>query len=228
MPAIDRYDGPRFRVLRKYLKQSPDQSLDVLILSARYGMITANHPIPDYDQIMTQTRAAELQPAVAAEFDRSLMARERAQLDPARLLLCMGKTYVGAFDGVGEPWLSMLRSRVAAGGQGPQLARLKAWLYGDASPVNRPEVTAKQPGSVRLAGVAVRLSREEALEAIRQVLASEGGTMPQPQVWYVKVDDQAIPVKWLVSHLTGVPVQAFNTNQARAVLARLGILAEQR
>jgi hypothetical protein len=76
--------------------------------------------------------------------------------------------------------------------------------------------------------VSVALTRDEAFASMRRVLANESAAMPDPQVWCVMVDGVAVPVKWLVSRLTGVPVQAFNTSQARAVLARLGMVAEQR
>jgi hypothetical protein len=37
MPAIDRYDGPVFRVLRNYLHEDKPESLTVLIVSAKCG-----------------------------------------------------------------------------------------------------------------------------------------------------------------------------------------------
>ncbi len=43
-PAIQVYDGPMFRILRKYKPH-----LDVFILSARYGLIPAMHFIEPYD-----------------------------------------------------------------------------------------------------------------------------------------------------------------------------------
>jgi hypothetical protein len=143
MPAIERYDGPRFRVLRKYLKQYPNHTLDVLILSARFGMIRSDRMIRSYDQLMTVERARELQPLVAAELGESFVATANARLGPEQVLMCMGKTYMGALDGVDEPTRTLLRSCVARGGQGQQLAQLKSWLYGEASPVNRPWVSGK-------------------------------------------------------------------------------------
>ncbi len=53
LPAIERYNGPRYQTLRKYLKQNPDDPPDVLILSARFCIMAADRPIENYDQIMT-------------------------------------------------------------------------------------------------------------------------------------------------------------------------------
>jgi hypothetical protein len=68
IPAIERYDGPSFRTLRKWRAANPAAAahLDVLILSARLGLITAGVLIGDYNQRMTRVRAAELRKAVDA------------------------------------------------------------------------------------------------------------------------------------------------------------------
>jgi hypothetical protein len=42
LPAIDRYDGPAFRVLRKYSRDSAANLPTVLILSAKHGLIAAD------------------------------------------------------------------------------------------------------------------------------------------------------------------------------------------
>jgi len=226
LPAIDRYDGPRFRVLRKYLRHHADDGLDVLILSARFGIIRSERMIDDYDQIMTEDRAKELRPRVAVEFGEAFAATEGARMDPDKMLICMGTTYVSALDGVDEPTRSLLRSRVAGGSQGKQLALLKAWLNENRPPPDAQAPVAGMSGSIRFAGEWLTLSHEQAVAAIHQIVASKGETMPQPQVWCVKVDGRGVPVKWVMSHLTGVPVQSFTTGQAQAALARLGIAAE--
>lgn len=65
MPAIERYDGPTFRVLRKALREEAVSNLEVYVLSAKYGLIEANTPIANYDLKMTPNRAMELRPDVA-------------------------------------------------------------------------------------------------------------------------------------------------------------------
>ena len=45
LPAIDRYDGPAFRVLRRFLRERPAGAPDVLILSAKHGLIAHDLPI---------------------------------------------------------------------------------------------------------------------------------------------------------------------------------------
>lgn len=54
LPAIERYDGVAFRVVKRLLRivQFPPD-VDVMILSAKYGLIGQDEPIGDYDLQMT-------------------------------------------------------------------------------------------------------------------------------------------------------------------------------
>ena len=60
IPALDRYDGPAFRVLRKYLREITDPALSVYVLSAKFGVIAASRRIPNYDHKMNAHRAKSL------------------------------------------------------------------------------------------------------------------------------------------------------------------------
>ena len=59
LPAVDRYDGPPFRVLRKYLREHTGAP-DILILSAKYGLIPSDQQIPYYDCRITRASARVL------------------------------------------------------------------------------------------------------------------------------------------------------------------------
>jgi hypothetical protein len=123
VPAIDRYDGPVFRVLRNYLRDCSSEALTVLIVSAKYGLIESNRRIPVYDCRMSAARAKELRPYVLAAARRLLASRRWQEVG-----VCAGKHYRSALDG----FLPLLPhgSQVVflGGGQGPRLARLRAWL----------------------------------------------------------------------------------------------------
>lgn len=61
LPAVERYDGPLYRVLRSFLRKSMwPKRLSVAVLSARYGLIGGLTPIEYYNQRMDPQRAAEL------------------------------------------------------------------------------------------------------------------------------------------------------------------------
>ena len=65
IPAMERYDGPAFRVIRKYLNDVGDPYLAVYVLSAQFGVISARRRIANYDRKMNAQRARFLRrPAV--------------------------------------------------------------------------------------------------------------------------------------------------------------------
>ncbi len=66
LPAIDRYDGPIFRLLRRYFQQNLLPLVDTKILSAKYGLISADHLLPYYDRRLTKEQSATLSNQVIA------------------------------------------------------------------------------------------------------------------------------------------------------------------
>lgn len=117
IPALRRYDGPAFRVLRKYLLSARDPHLRVFILSAKYGLIPAHKCISDYNLRLDAKRAAFLRPTVTRGLGGVL-----TRLRPKATLLCMSKLYLTCFG-------DLCGLEIAARGQGRKLAHLKSWLY---------------------------------------------------------------------------------------------------
>jgi cytoplasmic iron level regulating protein YaaA (DUF328/UPF0246 family) len=85
LPAIQRYDGPSFRTLRKWQATYPADArqIDILILSARLGLVTAATLIEDYNQRMTPAQASSLQPSVSGAFQRFIAERAALVRDSA-------------------------------------------------------------------------------------------------------------------------------------------------
>ena len=130
LPAVERYCGPAFLVLRKWQREHPESAaaLEVLILSAEFGLIEAATLIPDYDRRMTGARARELGPQVEA----ALVAHELTGSAP--VCVHAGADYRPALGA----WLDEVGQQAditqTHGGQGEQLAQLKGWLDGLAAP----------------------------------------------------------------------------------------------
>lgn len=122
LPAIERYDGPAFRVLRRYLRTTHDDQLAIYILSAQYGLIPADRRIPWYDRRMTPDRAEELQPSVVAAIFSALR-----DLSPKSVFFCMSRLYRRALGPTRS--LNETLIRFSDPGQGRQLASLKNWLF---------------------------------------------------------------------------------------------------
>jgi hypothetical protein len=125
LPAIDRYDGPAFRVLRKFLKEAPQHPPVVLILSAKYGLIESATPIPDYDCQMSTALADRLRPSVLESLGLFLPSRSWRWRS---IGLCVGKVYRGALHGMEQLAPEGVRVEVLGGGQGRRLTSLHRWL----------------------------------------------------------------------------------------------------
>ncbi len=123
LPAVERYEGVNYHVLRKAQRERRvPQALDVLILSAEYGILDAQDQIPDYDRLMTRARARELQPDVA----RALAVRlSRERYD--EIFIVVGKTYRIALEAATRLH-EHPHATYAHGAIGEQMAELKHWL----------------------------------------------------------------------------------------------------
>lgn len=225
LPAIERYDGPAYRVLRRFVQLQPDDVPDVYILSAQFGLIRGDEPIPIYDRRMTARRAQEL---------RNATADELRSLDP-------GNRYQTAFLHAGAIYRELLapllvdtfphqRLTSPVGSQGVQLTHLKSWLYQEIDSVSNHEPTSRNdmtPVQFKLKGIEYKTTPAEAITVARRSL--KNGTLKnlRPTAWFVLVDDQQIPPKWLVSQLTGVPVSEFHSMDARRILTQLEMSTRQ-
>ena len=125
LPAIERYNGPLFQVLRRFLREAPQlaHGLDIFILSAAYGLIPSDFPTPLYDRKMNPARAVELQPQVAKQFS------DLMQNNYAPILLVLGKTYLLAFEPSQDLMSVQMNLCLAAGPIGKKQAQLKKWLW---------------------------------------------------------------------------------------------------
>lgn len=127
VPAIERYDGPAYRVLRKYLREFPDAAPTVVILSAKFGLISSDHPTPPYDCRLSRESALDLRPRVMASAREILGSRTWNAI-----AVCAGRDYrtaLGGFESLVPPGAEY---EVIQGGQGTRLTHLKQWLLGGA------------------------------------------------------------------------------------------------
>lgn len=125
LPAIDRYNGPLFFVLRRFLRECPHRArlLDVYILSAVYGLIPGDFSTALYDRKMNTSRIAELQPQITTVF--SGIRRDNY----ISVCFVLGKAYLKALEGL----QAHKEAIVAHGPIGKKQTQLKRWLWGEDS-----------------------------------------------------------------------------------------------
>lgn len=219
LPAVERYDGPAFRVLRRYLEQQRNGRPDVFILSAKWGLISGDTLLPYYDQRMTRRRARELRERMRTQLRGILTPR------PREVFILVSESYFQLID-IGE--LSRIAGgeiHAVRGGRGRKLSALYDWLY-DAPPPEpegaRRSLTRGRE-KIRLRGAEIECDRKQVLALARQALRREAKVATRVHSWYVQLGRSRVSPKWLVSKISGLPVSAFVTDDARRVLAQLGV-----
>ena len=123
IPAMNRYDGTTYRILRKLQRDGEMPPLRVLILSAKYGILLPETPIGYYEQLMSKERAEELRPEVHKRLDE-----EFSKLGfQHEIFINMGKTYMHALDGYNLSYHT-LEMKIAKGGIGQKNSQMRNWI----------------------------------------------------------------------------------------------------
>lgn len=130
LSAVERYQGTWFKVLHAYQRARPVevQALAVWILSAEFGLIAANTPIPDYNRTMTPTRRRELAPALQVQW----ASLRQALASVGVCHVAMGAQYRAAISEAGflaQAQQYGITVSIGQGGIGEQARQLKDWLY---------------------------------------------------------------------------------------------------
>jgi hypothetical protein len=203
LPALARYDGPAFRVVRRYLDQTQDDALDVFIVSARHGLIAADERIAPYDEQLGQSS-----PEFCAAVRNAAADILRRGYTSACLLA--GMRYRCLLEG--SLTFSPQRMSIIYGSVGMRLSRLRDWLAGC--------VDQEPHGCVARSDDCTDAINGETLERLRSLLPVSA---THASVWNVIVDGELVPVKKAVSAITGLPVSDFHTDYARRVAAVNGL-----
>ncbi len=220
LPAIERYDGPTFRVLRKFLNEAPSalQDIELYVLSAQHGLISGAKQIENYDLRMTQEQADLLNKKVLERFSK-VMAKPFAEV-----FVMLSGSYLQAMDGFAAFIPSGMPSTVVTTSSGKQLKALKSWLYKRPFPSLTQEPRAiSVTGRAVVKGRLVQLPPQQVVQLAKQSLVKSSGEHANFRDWYALVDGERVSTKWLVSILTGLKVSEFQASDARRVLQQLGV-----
>ena len=126
LPALDRYDGPAYRVIRKYLREYQwPEDVSIAVLSAEHGLFGILKGIKDYDKKMDVTTAKEH----ASESSTTL---SKWATSHQSIHVSLGKDYMPAV----QPALDLLGicPQVFEGPIGQKLNQIKTFLTDTSSP----------------------------------------------------------------------------------------------
>ena len=131
--AIDVYDGPLYRMLRKLRReQGIPKNLDVLIISAKYGLIYEQTHIDIYDQKMTPQRATHLRSGVKQKLSKWIETKRWITGTISgydQVFINLGKVYMQTLEGFHWGFhLGFVSILEASGGIGQRVSQTKTWL----------------------------------------------------------------------------------------------------
>ncbi|MFN3650409.1 MAG: DUF6884 domain-containing protein [Armatimonadota bacterium] len=220
LPAVERYDGPSFRLVRRFLREGIRAGGTgrpaLYILSAEFGLIPADKLIPWYDRTMTRHRAHELQRTTVETLERVVVEQEVNEV-----CVAVGKFYLDALTGF--PVASTgVPVRILTGSSGRRLSMLHDWLHGRA-PVPPTVRVDSAADTIRFRGVYVSRNPNLVSAAAGAGLQEDPAGAARFQGWCVEIDGMRVAPKWLVSRITGLPVSAFHSDDARRLLVQLGL-----
>jgi hypothetical protein len=144
IPAIERYTGPRYNELRKWIAANPGQEPQVVILSGKFGFIPGRRLIPDYNQPMTPNHADRLVRDGAAE-NGAMDAAHRYRDGYRDVFIVGGGEYTAPINatvtqlvqaGVIHPDAAINRSQ---GNPGVQKKQMMDWVGKASAPEERAE-----------------------------------------------------------------------------------------
>lgn len=118
MEALHLYDGPAFHIVRA----SNPANTDIMILSAKYGLIFSDELISYYNRKMTSKRVKQLKQKNKATMERLLQDKEYKEI-----YVNLGKQYLESLP-LSELNLNGANLVISKGMIGQRLHNLKTWL----------------------------------------------------------------------------------------------------
>lgn len=115
LPAIELYDGPAYRIVRKMEREGKIPSyLDIYIVSGKYGLIPSWQKINTYDQRLTYD--------IVVKTGAHAKLKELLSLPHQQVLVNMGKEYLSYFEDILGGAI-LVKGRI-----GEKNSQMKKWL----------------------------------------------------------------------------------------------------
>jgi len=122
--AFELYNGPLYKSIRKMRKENNfPKDVDILIISAKYGVLGFYDLIERYDQRMTKERANELKPHVFNALKNYFKDKQYKEI-----FINLGKDYLPVLDGLENIIPKGARILYAKGRIGQKLKQTRDWL----------------------------------------------------------------------------------------------------
>lgn len=217
LPAVDRYDGPLFQILRRHLHEEPQLRAATFILSAKFGLIPADFMIPRYDCRLSIANKPVIHGKITNQLTGAL-----EQIQPDSIFVSIGADYWQLLDEALLQEIGTDNVTVATGSIGGRASQFANWLRTLKKEI-QTEPVKQICGEATLRGTSVRLTTDEVIRIAKQALVEDPNGASRFETWFVDIGGERVAAKWLVSILFGKSVAQFRTADARRVLGSLGL-----
>jgi len=128
LPAIERYDGVYFRVLRKSLREGKLRNIDILVLSEKFGLVWASNKIPFHEPHPGAWGSLSL-----SKKDMNKLRKENLQKVKkiitrySEIYVNVGRKYFKLIEGF-EKFTTCQITYAIGKGLGPKASHMKEWV----------------------------------------------------------------------------------------------------
>ena len=127
IPALDRYDGIFFRVIKKYLREGRLENTDIIIVSEQLGVLLQNERIPYHKPIPGKWGPIVNKGKIEEKRRKNIARLNEILKNYSTIYVNMGKGYLRLIDGFDD--LTEAKIVYATGkGIGPKALHMKKWI----------------------------------------------------------------------------------------------------
>lgn len=129
IPAYKRYHGSKrggvYPMIHKAINDGYlPENLDILIISAKYGLLEWAEPIEYYNQKMNDKRASELRPSIQSDLESFLSAKDYDQI-----FINLGEKYRKTLKGFDfDKYIKGIIKLERCKGNGEMNSKMKTWI----------------------------------------------------------------------------------------------------
>jgi len=122
LPALERYDGFMFRILKKLKRENKlPADLDIIIISSKFGLLKPEDKVPYVNHMMTFLQAREVKNKFLNEFKKLFDKKNYSEI-----FVNLGASYLESIKGIEK--LTNAKIIYAKGKMGQKANHMKRWI----------------------------------------------------------------------------------------------------
>jgi len=131
LPAIERYEGVYFRVLKKHIREGKMKNTDILILTEKYGLLSSNQLVPYNPEYSPRIATNNLNDARRRNLQK--LQQELSKEEYLEIFINVGKDFWPLIEGL-ENVVGKTKVTLAKGSAlGSKASNMKQWILKHAS-----------------------------------------------------------------------------------------------